>query len=159
MDILNNPRIAPQYLIGGSLLLLAIGAVASQTRLATVAYESSNAQISAYRVNSCRVLEGSDKLILGAYYYQPTGNTGQWLSEGTYLCDLYGNSGRIDRGGYLQYLVPGDAAAMNKTLKTRLDDESNPDHNPNLRVRRDRITPIYVAPSPTPTPENSLFPQ
>jgi len=160
MDFLFNPRIAPSYIVCGSILLLTIGGVASKTRLQTVTYETQNSSISAYRANSCRVLESTDKLVLGGYYFQPNGNgSGQWLNEGTYVCDAYGNSGRIERGGYLQYLIPGDASEMNKTLQTRIAETSNPDHKPELRVRRDQSIKPFVPTTPQQNNEtqNQLF--
>lgn len=160
MDCLTNPKIAPAYIASASIILVLTGAIASQTRLQTVFYETQNKQISAYRADSCRVLEAGDKLILGAYYYQPSPdneNAGEWLNEGVYVCDFYGSSGRIERGGYLQYLTPGDAVEMNRKLQARLNNRANPDSNPALRVRRDRTVPIYQSPTPTQTNETTFF--
>jgi len=146
MDSLLNPKISSGNLIAIAGLLLGLGSLASIDRLTTSAAENSAATIAATRVEQCRVVGGGDKLVLGAYYAQPTDGGGQWLSEGTYICDLFGGSGRIERGGYLQFLTTSDAISMNKTLMKRLKDSNNPDNDSNLRPRRDTTQPIYQPP-------------
>jgi len=133
----------------------------SQTRLRTVAYERSNSDIAQSRVSSCRVLGGGDTVKLGGYYFQPTTQadgkiSGDLLQEGTYICDTYGNSARIERGGYAQYLVSGDVVEMNKTLQTRMQDPANPDSSDAFRPRIDLSRTIYKS-QPEPQPETKLF--
>lgn len=151
MNALSDPRIAPRALLGGTLSLIAVAAILSGDRLSTVAYETSNSSIASYRANSCRVLNAPDKLELGAYYLQPTtGDRGILLDEGTYLCDAWGNTGRIERGGYLQLIKTGDPTEINKVLMTRIDDEANPDNNPHQRIMRDISRSVYQPPAPEP---------
>ena len=151
MQALSDPRVAPRFLLAASLSAIATAAILSGDRLTTVAYETSNSSIASYRANSCRVLAAPDKLELGAYYLQPTrDNQGVLLPEGTYLCDTWGGTGRIERGGYLQKIKIGDPTALNKTLMTRIDDSANPDHNPRQRIMRDISRSIYQPPAPEP---------
>jgi len=161
MNIVSDPRIAPAWTIALTLAALSVGVAMSQTRLRTVAYERSNNDIAQSRVSSCRVLAGTDTVQLGAYYFQPTAQangkiTGDLLQEGVYICDGFGNSARIERGGYAQYLVSGDVIEMNKTLQQRLQDPANPDSNEISRPRIDLGRPIYKAP-PAPKPQDQLF--
>ena len=148
MDSLLNPKISSGNLIAIAGLLLGLGFLASIDRLATSASQNNSAAISATRVDQCRVLGGNDKLILGGYYGQPTDEvgTGKFLGEGEILCDLYGGSGRIERGGYLQFLIHTDPLTQNKKLMKRLEDKDNPDSNPNMRPRHDPSVPIYQPP-------------
>ena len=150
MDILSNPRIAPAWTIALTAIVLSAGVAMSHTRLRTVAYERSSRDIAQSRVSSCRVLGGGDTVKLGGYYFQPTaqadGNiSGDLLPEGAYICDGFGNSARIERGGYAQYLVSGDVVEMNKTLQQRLQDPANPDSNDASRPRIDLSRPIHQA--------------
>jgi len=161
MDILSNPRIAPAWTVALAMVVLGAGVVMSQTRLRTVSYERGNNDIAQSRVSSCRVLGGGDTVKLGGYYFQPTAQadgktSGDLLQEGTYICDLYGNSARIERGGYAQYVVSGDVTEMNKTLQTRVQDPANPDSSDAFRPRIDLSRPIYKAP-PEPQPATTLF--
>jgi len=150
MDILSNPRIAPAWTVALAMVVLGAGVAMSQTRLRTVAYERSNSDIAQSWVLSCRVLGGGDTVKLGGYYFQPTTQadgkiSGDLLQEGTYICDSFGNSARIERGGYAQYLVSGDVVEMNKILQQRLQDPANPDSNDASRPRIDLNRPIYQA--------------
>jgi len=156
MDSLFNPKIGSGNLIAVTLMGLTIGAFFSVPRLLTAASQSSSGSISATRVEQCRVLGGNDKLVLGGYYAQPTQDgSGEWLAEGELLCDLFGGSGRIERGGYLQFLINTDPLTQNKKLMKRLEDKNNPDSNPDMRPRRDPSVPIYQ--DPVSVQENNQF--
>lgn len=155
MDSLLNPKISGGNAIAISLMTLGVGAYFSLPRILTSAAQSGNANIAATRVDKCRIVGGGDKLTRGGYYYQPTANGAEWLSASTLLCDLYGNSGEIYEGGYLQHLTTTDPLKMNKVLMKRLQDKNNPDNNPALRPRRDPSVPIYQPPAPT--QENTQF--
>ena len=158
MNALTDPRSAPRNTIAASILLLGVAVGFSINRIATVTYEAQNSSIAAYRANSCRILNAPDKLELGAYYLQPTqGTQGILLDEGVYLCDSWGNTGRIERGGYLQQIKTGDATAINKVLMQRIEDPANPDHNAAQRIQRDISRAPYVEPTPTSKPSSTLF--
>jgi hypothetical protein len=157
MDVFTNPRIAPSWITAAAIGAIGLGALLSLDRLRTAAYEATNSQIASVRANSCRLLNPPDKVVLGAYYYQPSEQGGQLLTEGEYVCDAFGSSARIERGGYAQFIVPGDATEMNKTLMQRIEDEANPDHNPNLRVRRDVSRGVYQPPPESTPSANPLF--
>jgi len=161
MDILSNPRIAPVWTIALSAIVLSAGVAMSQTRLQTAAYERSNSDIAQSRVSSCRVLGGGDTVKLGGYYFQPTAQadgkiSGDLLQEGAYICDTYGNSARIERGGYAQYIVSGDVVEMNKILQQRLQDPANPDSSDASRPRIDLSRPTHQA-QPEPQQKDPLF--
>ena len=133
----------------------------SSQRLRTVSYERENNDIAQSRASSCRVLAGTDTVQLGAYYFQPTAQvsgklTGDLLQEGTYICDGFGNSARIERGGYAQYLISGDVIEMNKALQQRLQDPASPYSNKDSRPRIDLGRPIYKA-QPEPKLQDQLF--
>ena len=154
MDSLLNPKTSGGNAIAIALLLLGCGAFLSAPRLMTAAAQNGNSSIAATRVDQCRIVGGGDKLTLGAYYYQPTQDgRAEWLSPGTLLCDMYGNSGEIFEGGYLQYLITTDPVGMNKTLMRRLKNRDNPDNNPDLRPRRDATVPIYQQPAEQTIPQ------
>lgn len=158
MNAFTDPRSASRNTIAAAVLLLGAAVGFSINRIATVTYETSNGSIAEYRANSCRILNAPDKLELGGYYLQPTeGNQGVLLDEGVYLCDSWGNTGRIERGGYLQQIKTGDATAINKTLMQRIEDPANPDHNPLQRIQRDISRAPYVEPTPTSEPSSTLF--
>lgn len=158
MNAFTDPRSASRNTIAAAILLLGAAIGFSATRIATVTYEAGNGSIAEYRANSCRILNAPDKLELGAYYLQPTeGNQGVLLDEGVYLCDSWGNTGRIERGGYLQQIKTGDATAINKVLMQRLEDEANPDHNPQQRIQRDISRAPYVESKPDDKPSSTLF--
>jgi hypothetical protein len=75
---------------------------------------------------------------------QGDGN-GEWLSEGEYLCDLFGNSGRVERNGSLQHFVNSPPEEVNKVLMKRLENPALPDSNPQFRPLRDRTRPpVYL---------------
>jgi hypothetical protein len=150
MNIVSDPRIAPAWTVALAAVLLGGGVAMSATRLKTVAYERSNNDISQSRVSSCRVLGNGETVKLGGYYFQPTPQTngligGDLLPEGVYICDLFGNSARIERGGYAQYVISGDPVEMNKVLSSRLQDPVNPDSSKANRPRLDMTRPIYQA--------------
>jgi hypothetical protein len=154
MDSLHNPRIGGGNLIAISLLVLGIGAFFSAPRLMTAAAQSGSSSIAATRVDKCRIVGNGDKLVRGGYYYQPTQDgRAEWLSAGTLLCDLYGSSGEVYEGGYLQYTITTDPVGMNKTLMKRLANKENPDNNPELRPRRDVAVPIYQPPAEQQPPD------
>ncbi len=156
MDSLLNPKIGGGNLVALTLLGLGMGAFLGAPRLMVAASQISNASIAATRVDQCRVLGGNDKLVLGGYYGQLTQDgRGEWLGPGTLLCDLYGGSGEIFQGGYLQFLVTTDPLVMNKKLLKRLEEKANPDSNPAMRPRRDPSVPIYQPPAAT--QENTQF--
>lgn len=147
MDLLHNPKIGGGNLIAMTLLALGVGAFLGAPRLMTAAAQNGNTSIAATRVDQCRIVGNGDKLVRGGYYYQPTQDgRAEWLGAGTLLCDLYGNSGEIFEGGYLQYTITADPLSMNKTLMKRLANKDNPDNNPALRPRRDTTVPIYQPP-------------
>ena len=161
MNIVSDPRIAPAWTIALAVLAIGTGIAMSRTRLQTVAFERSNTDIAQSRVSSCRVVAGGNSVILGGYYFQPTEQagsklTGDLLPEGTYICDGFGGSARIERGGFAQYVVVGDATEMNKVIGDRLKDPANPDSNPLLRPRLDLGRPIYQA-QPAPKPQDQFF--
>lgn len=159
MSVFTNPRIAPSWIAAAAIAGVGVGAVLSLDRLQTAGYEATNNQIASVRANSCRVLNAPDKIQLGRYYLQPTeGTQGVLLSEGTYICDVWGNTARIERGGYAQLVKTGDATEINKTLIDRMKDTANPDSNPNLRIRRDISRGIYQPPPESTPIVNPLFP-
>jgi hypothetical protein len=158
MNAFTDPRSAPRNIAAAAIATIGIAAALSGDRLATVAYETSNSSIASYRANTCRILNAPDKLELGAYYLQPTeGNQGVLLPEGTYVCDTWGGTARIERGGYAQQIKIGDATEINKVLMTRIEDEANPDHNPHQRIRRDISRSVYIPPPPDKPVESNLF--
>ncbi len=142
-----DPRKSASNVFVLSFLFLFLGVALSLDRLATVLPESSRKGIAAYRAKLCRVVGDNEKLELGAFYYQPiVGEDGQivsgrWLSEGEYICDLFGTSGRVERGGSLQYIVNAPPEVMNEILLKRLEATDFPDSNPNFRPRRDHSIP------------------
>jgi hypothetical protein len=154
-----NPRIAPAWTAATAIGVIGLGALLSLDRLITSASEAGNSQIASVRANTCRLLNPPDKVVLGAYYFQPQSSEqgGQLLTEGEYICDAFGSSARIERGGYAQFVVTGDATELNKTLMERIEDEANPDHNPNLRVRRDVSRGVYQPPPESTPSANPLF--
>jgi hypothetical protein len=162
MNIISDPRIAPAWTAALAVVALGAGVFMSHTRLLTVAYERSNNDISQSRVSSCRVLGNGETVQLGGYYFQPTPQSngllgGDLLPEGVYICDLFGNSARIERGGYAQYVISGDPVEMNKVLSSRLQDPVNPDSSKANRPRLDTSRPIYKAqPEPQQT-KDQLF--
>jgi hypothetical protein len=135
----------PQHAASNTLFLccglIAIGAAASLGRIQTVYAERERQTISDVRTQSCRILNKEQKLKVGYYYFQPSrkdskgGVTGDLLSEGTYICDWYGNSVRVDANGAVDHFVVADAATQNAALKERLKDESNPDRSEMSQVR------------------------
>jgi hypothetical protein len=130
--------------------VLSIGVVVSWNRLSTVVYQSANNAIASERANNCRLLRQGEKLVLGGYYFQPNGDgSGSWLSEGTLLCDAFGTTAIVSRNGDAQFIKTGTAEAINGTLKQRIGDESNPDNNPDSRVRIDSRRKPYVKPTDT----------
>lgn len=161
MNIVSDPRIAPAWTIALTLAALSIGGFMSAQRLKTVAFERGNNDIAQSRVSSCRVLGGGNTVRLGGYYFQPTvpeATTGDLLPEGTYVCDFFGGTARIERGGYAQYVILGDPTDLNKALMERLKDPANPDSSEASRPRLDLTKPIYQAnPEPTLEPEQKLF--
>lgn len=160
MSVFTNPRIAPSWIAASAIGAIGLGALLSLDRVLTAAREASNSQIASVRANTCRLLNPPDKVTLGAYYFQPAGvgQGGQLLSEGEYICDAFGSTARIERGGYAQFIVTGDATEMNKTLMERVENDANPDRNPNLRVRRDVSRGIYQPPPKDEPATNPLFP-
>jgi len=157
MDSFLNPKIGGGNLIVLTLMALGIGAFFGAPRLMVSASQINSLAIADTRVDQCRVVGGNDKLVLGGYYGQPTeGGRGEWLGPGTLLCDLYGGSGEIFQGGYLQFLVTTDPLVMNKKLLKRLEDKANPDSNPGLRPYRDINVPIYQPPAAA-TQQNTQF--
>ena len=156
MDSFLNPKIGGGNLIVLTLMALGAGAFFGAPRLIVSASQINSLAIANTRVDQCRVVGGNDKLVLGGYYGQPTeGGRGEWLGPGTLLCDLYGGSGEIFQGGYLQFLVTTDPLVMNKKLLKRLEEKANPDSNPAMRPRRDPSVPIYQPPAAT--QENTQF--
>lgn len=161
MNIISDPRIAPAWTAALAAVALGIGLAMSAQRLKTVAFERGNNDIAQSRVSSCRVLGRGETVQLGGYYFQPTAQadgkiSGDLLQEGVYICDLFGTSARIERGGYAQYVVTGDPVEMNKTLQERLKDPANPDSNEATRPRLDMGRGIYQAP-PTEPQDDKLF--
>lgn len=161
MNALSDPRVAPAWTIFFSAVLLGSGAALSSQRLKTVSYERANSDIAQSRVSSCRVLASGSSVILGGYYFQPTAQvdgklTGDLLPEGVYICDLFGGTARIERGGFAQFVVMGDAAELNKVLQQRLSDSANPDSNEVSRPRLDQSRPVYKS-QPAPKPKDQLF--
>jgi hypothetical protein len=139
----SNPRLLPAWALTITAMSLAAGGLLSTTRLSTVMAESKNDSIGQYRAEICRILHHSEKVQLGAYYFQPTEQdtqgrlAGALLDEGTYVCDLYGNSVRIERGGYALYLIRvADVSGINKTLQKRLQDPASPDSVERSQIRR-----------------------
>jgi len=148
MDSFLNPKIGGGNLIVLTLMALGIGAFLGAPRLIVSASQINSLAIANTRVDQCRMVGGNDKLVLGGYYGQPTeGGRGEWLPPGTLLCDLYGGSGEIYQGGYLQHLVSTDPLAVNDKLLKRLENKNNPDSNPALRPYRDINVPIYQPPA------------
>jgi hypothetical protein len=144
MDVLFNPNQAwkTSVLTIGALL---VGVVISWNRLATVVYQGANNSIAGERANNCRVLRQGEKLILGGYYFQPNGDgSGTWLTEGTILCDGFGSTAIVSRNGDAEFIKTGTAESINLTLKQRIADPSNPDSNPDYRVRIDSRRKPYV---------------
>ncbi|MBD2093531.1 hypothetical protein H6F67_27225 [Microcoleus sp. FACHB-1515] len=160
MSVFTNPKIAPSWIAASAIGVIGLGALLSLDRLITSASEAGNSQIASVRANTCRLLNPPDKVILGGYYFQPAGEGqgGQLLSEGEYICDAFGSTARIERGGYAQFIVTGSTTELNKTLMQRVEDEANPDRNPNLRVRRDVSRGIYQPPPKDEPTANPLFP-
>jgi hypothetical protein len=143
-------------------MALAAGGLLSTTRLLTVMAESKNDSIGQYRAEICRILHHSEKVQLGAYYFQPTEQdtqgrlAGALLDEGTYVCDLYGNSVRIERGGYALYLIRvADVSGINKTLQKRLQDPASPDSVARSQIRRAQNMGVH---RPPPSPQKSQEP-
>ena len=161
MSALSDPRISPMWTVFLAAGALTIAALMSAQRLQTVTYERGNNDIAQARASSCRVL-AEDTVQLGAYYFQPTAQvdgklTGDLLGEGTYICDGFGGSARIERGGFAQFVRTGDVVEMNKVIQQRLQDPANPDSSPMSRPRLDKSRPIYrFQPQPT-TVQNELF--
>jgi hypothetical protein len=138
-----NPVTSPKATILCGLTVVAAGALGSLPRIETAMAEGNHNRIAAQRSQICRILPASEKIELGAYYFQPTtptpdgGMTGSLLNEGEYICDRYGTTARIERGGYAQFLaVSNDVSAINKTLQERLKDSSNPDSSEQTQVKR-----------------------
>lgn len=143
MDKFLNPRTSPGATVLFGVTACSVGVFLSTTRLQTAMAESSHNQIAQQRAEVCRILPASEKIELGAYYFQPTqvnqdgGKTGSLLDEGMYICDRYGSTGRIERGGYVQHIaISNDISALNKTLEERLKDSSNPDSSRDTQVQR-----------------------
>lgn len=158
MNCFLNPRIAPAYIAASAVALIGGACIISLDRLNSAAANANSAATSAIRAQSCRVLEGSEKLELGARYFQPAepgSPTGQLLSEGEVLCDAFGSTGVIGADGYLRDLITGDAASLNESLMRRLDDKTNPDANPGLRPRRDMSQPLKIQPTQQETNNNA----
>lgn len=161
MNAFSDPRVAPAWTIFFSAVLLGTGAALSSQRLKTVSYERGNNDIAQSRVSSCRVLASGSSVILGGYYFQPTTQVegrleGDLLAEGVYICDFFGGTARIERGGYAQFVVMGDAAELNKVLQQRLSDPANPDSSEISRPRLDVGRPVYQS-QPAPKPKTQLF--
>lgn len=161
MNALSDPRVAPAWTIFFAAIFLGSGAALSSQRLKTVSYERANSDIAQSRVSSCRVLASGSSVILGGYYFQPTAQvdgklTGDLLPEGVYICDFFGGTARIERGGFAQFVVMGDAAELNKVLQQRLADTANPDSNEVSRPRLDQSRPVYKS-QPAPKPKDQLF--
>ena len=137
-----NPLTSPKATALCGLTVVAAGALGSLPRLETAMAEGNHNRIAQQRAQVCRILPASEKLELGAYYFQPTQQTsnemsGVLLDEGVYVCDRYGGTGRIERGGYVQFIaISNDVAALNEALKRRLEDPSNPDHSKATQVQR-----------------------
>ena len=161
MNALSDPRVAPAWTIFFAAVFLGGGAAMSQQRLKTVSYERGNNDIAQSRVASCRVLAKGSSVILGGYYFQPTAQvegrlTGDLLPEGVYICDFFGGTARIERGGFAQFVMMGDAAELNKVLQQRISDPANPDSNEASRPRLDAGRPVYKS-QPAPRPKDQLF--
>lgn len=139
-----------------SLLLVVGGGLMCSTRIKMAWAGQEAASIASTRVSECRVLPPDQTVVLGAYYFQPGPNT--YLPEGTFVCDLFGNSARIERGGYALHVVSSNPVDMNKELEKRLKDADNPDHFLQNRVQIDRSRPLYTPPPPPVVrQENNLF--
>lgn len=157
MESLLDPRKSAGNSIVLSLMLLLCGASLSVTRLQTVVAEAGREKIARYRSERCRIVGGGEKLELGAFYYQPFPGGGEWLSEGEYLCDLYGNSGRIERNGSLQHFINAPPEEINKVLKERMENPNTPDSNPSFRPLRDRTRPAWIEPEAIAPPDDQIF--
>ncbi len=171
MSFFTNPRTAPAWTAFGIVTVIGAGAALSATRLQTVAAEQNNNAIASYRADICRILPTTETVELGAYYFQPTATlgavphgdppltvslTGSLLTEGMYICDWFGKSARIERGGYAQFVVVAtDIAGVNKTLTERLSQTTNPDNSRLSQVRRAWNMGVYVE-RPTNAP-NQFF--
>lgn len=167
MSFFTNPRTAPAWTVFGTLIVVGAGAALSAPRLQTVAAEQNNNAIASYRADICRILPTTETVELGAYYFQPTATlggvaqgdpplTGSLLTEGMYICDWFGKSARIERGGYAQFVVVAtDIAGVNKTLQERLSQTSNPDNSRLSQVRRAWNMGVYTE-RPTNAP-NQFF--
>lgn len=137
-----NPLTSPKATALCGLTLVAAGTLGSLPRLETAMAEGNHNRIAAQRAQVCRILPASEKLELGAYYFQPTqqnpdGMSGVLLDEGVYICDRYGATARIERGGYAQFIaISTDVSAINEILKGRLENPSNPDHSQATQVQR-----------------------
>ncbi|MBD2156256.1 hypothetical protein [Leptolyngbya sp. FACHB-16] len=143
MSKFHNPITSPGATVLCGITLVAAGTLGSLPRLETSLAESNHNRIAQQRAQVCRVLPATEKIELGAYYFQPTtptpdgGMTGSLLNEGEYVCDRYGTTARIERGGYAQFLaISNDVSAINKTLQQRLEDVSNPDSSEQTQVKR-----------------------
>lgn len=145
MSIFHDPQKADKV-IGISLILFLAGGLMSATRIQMFA-ESTNANtIASTRVSECRVLPPNEAVVLGGVYYDPPTST--WLTEGTFICDLYGRSARIDRYGNALFVVTTDPTSMNKELEKRLKEPTNPDSIETNRVRRDISRGVIVPQEP-----------
>jgi len=164
MDQLFNPLTSP-----GTTILLGLSAVAggvslSMVRLETAMAERTHTQIALQRAEVCRILPPTEKLELGAYYFQPTtfnpdgGRSGVLLEEGRYVCDRFGATARIERGGYAQFMaIAADITAFNRVLQIRLDDPANPDANQETQVQRAHNMGVWKEPPQATEPEKPDF--
>lgn len=159
MTIFLDPRIAPTWTMALTVAVLGTAGFLSTHRIAQSLTEQGDRQLAAQRAEQCRVLGSNNSVILGAYYWQPEATnadgwtTGTYLSEGIYICDLTGRTARIDRGGYAQHVVVGDASEINQILQRKLSDSTNPDSNEATRPLHDKQRANYESAKP----KNKLF--
>lgn len=163
MSFLLNPKFAPAWIACLSVGAIAVGAVAAAPRLITAAEKHNSASLASSRAENCRILPEGETVVLGAYYFQPTMNVngqivgGSVLPGGVDLCDLYGGSGQSVQGGYVQWVVQiSDPTEVNKTLRRRLKEETNPDRFPQSQIRRDWSRGVFTPPATNQQP-NGFF--